>query len=61
LALDICEVDAVDDLFLNPLLQMGFCALQLGNAIDDVDRKVEAVDLIATAANYTTCERFAAL
>src|ERR1700730_15325313 len=32
LSLGICEVDAVDDLFFEPLLQVGSRFLQLGNA-----------------------------
>jgi hypothetical protein len=40
-------VDAFDDLPLQPLLQVRARFLQFGNAINNVDRQVEAVHLIA--------------
>ena len=39
-------VDAFDDLILQPLLGVGGGSLQLWNAIDDVHREIEAVDLV---------------
>ena len=39
-------VDAVDDLVLEPLLDVGGGGLEAGDAVDDVDGEVEAVYLV---------------
>lgn len=40
-------MNAFDDLSLKPFLEMRSGSLQPGNAIDDVDRQIEPVNLIA--------------
>src|SRR5579859_7610135 len=46
-AFGVGVADAVDDLSLEPFLQVRCGRLQSGNAIDDIDGEVEAIDLIA--------------
>src|SRR5208282_2972546 len=45
-AFGVGVVNAFDDLSLEPFFKVGAGTLQPGNAIDDVDGKVEAIDLI---------------
>ncbi len=45
-AFGVSVVDALDDLVLQPFLDVRADGAQARNAIDDVDRQIEAIDLI---------------
>ena len=45
-AFGVRVVDAVDDLVFQPFFDVGADGAQARNAVDDIDRQVEAVDLI---------------
>src|SRR5678815_4956810 len=47
LAFRIGIVDALDDLSFQPLLKLGCSNLKFGDTVDDIDRQVEAVHLVA--------------